>query len=213
MDALGDIVINDLDLAHRLVSEAADLAVSYFGRENRIRQKSDGTPVGEADLAVDRLLAAGLSEHRPADGRVSEESGEVEGSSGRRWIIDPIDGTAAFISGGRHWGTHLALEQDGQIVLGIVSRPVLGQEWWALQGRGAFRSSISTRSPERDDRVELSAVSTLEGARITGWSIDSVINPILESAHWFDCEYNDSTAVLEGRAEVQVVPGHFWDFA
>jgi len=134
----------DLELAQRLAGAGAEVALGYFGGINRTQIKPDGTPVGEADLAVDRLVLEGLERWRPGDGVLSEESGERPGGA-RRWIVDPIDGTTVFLAGEPHWGTHLALEQDGEIVVAVVSRPVLGELWWAVRGRGAHRDRLPAR--------------------------------------------------------------------
>jgi histidinol-phosphatase len=203
-----------LNLAKRLVVSAAEMALEFYGRRNRSTLKADGTPVGEADLAVDRMLTTELRRLRPNDELLSEESGACGGPSARRWIIDPIDGTEGFLSESPHWGTHLALELDDEIVLGVVSRPTMNRQWWALRGGGAFREDLDPASPGTGQRVVLSAKESLHEARITGWPIDWMVDPLLTAAAtWFDCEYNDLEAVLEGRAEVVVVPGHLWDHA
>jgi len=204
---------DDLGLARRLLAGAAEVALGYFGRPNRSELKADGTPVGEADLAVDRFLVEQLRRDRPDDAILSEESGTVETPSGRRWIIDPIDGTEAFLAGAPHWGTHVALEQDGSLVLGAVSRPIRGRAWWAARGLGAHHGALDPSVPDFE-RCELSRVSSLDGARVTGWPLDSLpVTPVLTRATWVDCEYNDLMLILDGRAEVMLVPGRVWDHA
>jgi histidinol-phosphatase len=206
-------VANDLDLAKRLIVMSAEVALGFYGTRVRTETKADGTPVSEADLAVDRALTSELRRLRPSDGILSEESGRGGARSTRTWIIDPIDGTEGFLSEKPHWGTHVALEEDGEIVLGIVSRPVMGTQWWALRGMGAYRGDLDPNSPTTSERVSLSPVQRLNEARISGWKIDRMVNPLLTAASWFDCEYNELTLVLEGKAEIMVVPGHLWDHA
>jgi histidinol-phosphatase len=201
----------DLGLALELASSAAELALGYFGRPTSSELKADGTPVGEADLAVDRLLTAQLQALRPADGLLSEESG-ASGGQGRRWIVDPIDGTKAFLAGAEHWGTHVALEEDGRIVVAVVTRPVPGTLWWAAAGGGAHRGRLS--EPGVSLPVELSAVARLSDARVTGWRLDAVpLDRVLKQARWVDCAYNELDLVLDGAAEVMMVPGMVWDHA
>src|SRR5262249_27666362 len=74
--------------------------------------KADGSPVSKADLAAEAAMVEVLRAERPDDGVLSEEAGLVSdaGTGGRRWLLDPIDGTVAFVGGGEHWGTHVALE-------------------------------------------------------------------------------------------------------
>jgi histidinol-phosphatase len=204
---------DDLDLAKRLIAISAEVALGFFGAQVRIETKTDGTPVSEADLAVDRMLTSELRRLRPGDGILSEESGRAGPDSTRLWIIDPIDGTQGFLSHQPHWGTHLALEQDGEVVLGIVSRPVAGTQWWTLRGTGAYRGDLEPTSLRTPERVSLSPVESLKEARISGWKIDWMVDPLLAGASWFDCEYNELTLVLDGKAEIMVVPGHVWDHA
>jgi histidinol-phosphatase len=204
---------DDLDLAKRLAVISAEVALGFHGAQVHIETKADGTPVSEADLAVERALISELRRLRPGDGYLSEESGRGGPDSTRVWIIDPIDGTKAFLAEEPHWGTHVALEQDGEIVLGVVSRPVTGTQWWAGRGLGAYRSDLDPSGRTRVERVSLSPVQKLNEARISGWKVDWMVDPLLAAASWFDCAYNELTLVLEGKAEILVVPGHVWDHA
>lgn len=94
---------SDLELAHRLVDEAARIALGYFGRAVEHREKSDGTPVSAADLAVENALVETITRERPGDAVLSEERGGAARGDGRRWIIDPIDGTEPFLAHERWW--------------------------------------------------------------------------------------------------------------
>ncbi|HEV2368957.1 MAG TPA: inositol monophosphatase family protein, partial [Acidimicrobiales bacterium] len=125
--------MNDLALAHALADRAAEVALGYFRRETRSRLKADGTPVGEADMAVEKVLLESLADARPGDAVLSEESG-TRGASARRWIVDPIDGTVPFLAGDPEWGTHVVLEVSGEIVIGVVTRPALDRRYWAQRG-------------------------------------------------------------------------------
>lgn len=144
---------------------ASQVALRHFSEVTEVREKQDGTSVTEADLAVEQALLDHLHHHRPEDGIVSEEAGEETGGGGRRWILDPIDGTNGFVARNQHWGTHIALEVDDQVVMGLLTRPVLGARWWAASGMGAYRSS--DRNPtEKPVLLALSEQSTLKGARV-----------------------------------------------
>jgi histidinol-phosphatase len=121
--------------------------------------------VSEADLETDRRMVELIKAERPADAILSEESGQ-HGDSNRRWIVDPIDGTFNFVERDPMWGNHVALEVDGELVLGVITRPVTDQRWWATAGNGAFRADGST-DPQR---VHVSATTDLSEARLCIWS-------------------------------------------
>lgn len=151
----------DLALARSLADLAADVALPYVGSPLRWERKADGSPVTEADLAVERALLALLAAERPGDGVLSEEGGGNDRAGTRRWLIDPIDGTNAFLAGDTAWGTHVALEVDGDIVVGVITRPVEDRSWWAAKGAGAWAS------PGR--RLSVSVTASLPAARVGGY--------------------------------------------
>jgi len=91
-------------------------------------------PVTEADKGAERAIRALLARERPEDGILGEEYGEQKGSSGYRWVLDPVDGTRAFITGRHEWGSLIALEHDGKPVLGILDQPVLGERFVGANG-------------------------------------------------------------------------------
>lgn len=156
----------DLAFAHRLADLATQVSVPFFEYGVETIVKEDNTPVSEADLEVDRKLVEALGEERPDDAILSEESGQ-HGSSNRRWILDPIDGTFNFVEQRPAWGNHVALEVDGEIVLGVVTRPVYETRYFATRGGGAFRSN-----PDGTNATQLHVSTTTElaQARICVWS-------------------------------------------
>jgi histidinol-phosphatase len=110
----------------------------FRARDLVVETKPDLTPVSEADRAAENVLRARIDSEHPGDGVVGEEYGETPGSRDRRWILDPIDGTKSFVRGIPAWGTLIALERDGEMVVGVVSAPALRRRWWATRGGGAF---------------------------------------------------------------------------
>jgi myo-inositol-1(or 4)-monophosphatase len=130
----------DFDLLRETAQEAAALALSYRSRPIVPERKADGSPVTEADKAIDSLLAERLKTARPDYGWLSEESLEnVHRLSARRvWILDPIDGTRDFVQGGDGWTIALCLAEDGVPVLSVVVNPVRGEVFEARAGEGAF---------------------------------------------------------------------------
>ena len=92
-------------------------------------------PVTEADKGAERAIREVVARERPKDGVLGEEYPETLGSSGYRWILDPVDGTRAFITGRHEWGSLIALEKDGKPVLGILDQPVLGERFVGVNGK------------------------------------------------------------------------------
>jgi histidinol-phosphatase len=138
-----------------LADRADAIALGRFrAHDLRVETKPDLTPVTEADHAVEEALRAALGRTRPDDAVVGEELG-AQGEGRRRWIVDPIDGTRNYSRGIPVWATLLALEEDGDLRLGVVSAPALGRRWWAERGGGAFADG---------DPVRVSAVARIEDA-------------------------------------------------
>ncbi len=127
----------DLELALALADAADAISLAYFRTQLTVETKPDLTPVTEADRKVEAELRRLLAESRPDDAVLGEEQGQI-GDSPRRWIIDPIDGTKNYTRGIPVWATLIALEEDGEVRLGVVSAPALARRWWAERGSGAF---------------------------------------------------------------------------
>ena len=119
-----------------------------------VRTKSDRTPVSEADEAAERMIRERLATERPEDGIVGEEFG-ASGSTRRRWIVDPIDGTKNYVRGVPVFATLIALEEEGRIVTGVISAPAIHHRWSASAGGGAYRNG---------QRIHVSSVDALEKA-------------------------------------------------
>ncbi|RKN20805.1 histidinol phosphatase [Micromonospora musae] len=153
---------DDLQLAFDTADLAAELALAQFESGVSATLKADGTPVTEADRAVERLLRETLSEARPEDAFLGEELGQL-GESDRVWILDPIDGTGFFSRGDPNWRIHIALEIRGITQVALVTSPALRRCWWATRGGGAFESSWP-REESKTRRLKVSSTSTLADA-------------------------------------------------
>lgn len=129
----------DADLLAAAVREAGGLARSLFQQSVKGWTKSDGSPVTEADLAVDKMLKGRLHEARPDYGWLSEETPDTEERLAHRqvWIVDPIDGTRAFAQGGDEWCVVAALLVDGRPALAAIYRPMTGDLYEAARAQGA----------------------------------------------------------------------------
>lgn len=153
---------DDVRLAHVLADNVEHTSLSLFGSpELTLDRKADGSFVSSADLQVEELIRAQLGRHRTRDAVQGEEQG-CTGSGPRRWVIDPIDGTASYIRGVPVWATLIALVDEGVPVVGLVSAPALGRRWWASSGGGAFTG----RSLSQARRLEVSDTEVLAHASL-----------------------------------------------
>jgi histidinol-phosphatase len=154
----------DLALALRLADTADQISLDRFQAADLVVEtKPDLTPVTEADRAVEEALRKQLAVERPGHGVVGEEFGS-EGGTAARWILDPIDGTKNYVRGVPVWATLIALEQDNELRVGVVSAPALKRRWWATRGEGAFADGR---------RIHVSGVSSLADASLSHASIGS----------------------------------------
>ena len=136
-------LLDDLALAHALADMSDAITLDrYQAQDLVVTNKPDNTPVTDADRAVETAIREALATHRETDGLVGEEFGSDKGSSGRYWVIDPIDGTKNFMRGVPTWATLIALVQvdaagTEEVVVGIASAPALARRWAAAKGHGA----------------------------------------------------------------------------
>ena len=180
---------DDLALAHALADLADAISLDrYQAQDLVITTKPDNTPVTDADRAVETAIREALATHRNTDGLVGEEFGSNKGTSGRYWVIDPIDGTKNFMRGVPTWATLIALVQVDasgveEVVVGIASAPALARRWSAAKGHGAFVRFDSGNIDELSDdfdgisnekKISVSKVGKLSDASISysdfvGW--------------------------------------------
>jgi|AMFO01.1.fsa_nt_gi myo-inositol-1(or 4)-monophosphatase len=142
---------DDLELALEVAREAGRILMEGYGRRQRVDRKGWRDLVSETDLAAQRAIAAILERERPGDGLLAEEALQRPGRSGRRWIVDPLDGTTNFVHGHPMFCVSLALEEEGEVTLGVIWAPYLGELFWAVRGRGGrFRAeSLGWEAPLR----------------------------------------------------------------
>ncbi|WP_300516145.1 3'(2'),5'-bisphosphate nucleotidase CysQ [Aliiroseovarius sp.] len=144
---------DDLTLLAEAAKEAGALARHHFERDPEVWEKDDGQgPVTEADIAVDTMLRRNLTEARPGYGWLSEETedGPARLSMDRCFIVDPIDGTRAFIDGAPHWALSLAVATHGRVTAAAIYLPMRDKLYCAARGMGAtlngWRLTASTRT-------------------------------------------------------------------
>jgi histidinol-phosphatase len=203
----------DLQFALSLADLADELALRHFRAVDLvIETKPDLTPVTEADRGVERAMRAQIAEHRPADSVLGEEYGS-QGDSRRRWILDPIDGTKNYVRGVPVWACLIALVEDDEITIGVVSAPALSRRWWAAKGGGAFVVDPTSDGPRR---IRVSGVTQLSDASFSfsdhvGWTergADRALDTLLNDT-WRHRAYGDFWShmmVAEGLVDVAGEP-------
>jgi myo-inositol-1(or 4)-monophosphatase len=149
----------DFVLLKQAVREAGSLALGYFRQELTVSRKNDGSEVSEADLAVDAALNRSLAGSRPGYGWLSEESEDDARRLDRTcvWMVDPIDGTNAFLRHVPEWTVSAALVENGKPVLGIVFNAATNEFFHAIREQGAFLNDVPIKVSDR---------SGIEGALI-----------------------------------------------
>jgi histidinol-phosphatase len=170
----------DLSFAHELADVADAITLARFrAADLRVDTKPDLTPVSEADRAAEEAVRAHVGASGRGEGVLGEEFGDDGGDA--KWIVDPIDGTTNYVRGVPVWATLLALEREGEVVLGLVSAPALRRRWWALRGEGAYADDVPLRrrpsrhlrsragsvEPTPAERCRVSRIARIEGCSVS----------------------------------------------
>jgi histidinol phosphatase-like enzyme (inositol monophosphatase family) len=201
-----------LDEAVALARAAGQTTLRWFRSSDlAVDRKRDGTPVTEADRNAEAFIRAQLAASHPNDAILGEEEGSVEGTSGRRWIVDPIDGTKAFVHGVPLYSTLLAVEDEHGPLIGVIDLPALGQTVYAGRGLGCWCNDAPSR---------VSGRSKLPGSYLTTSGYEYWPEPMLLALRrsgmvmrtWGD-GYGYSL-VATGRVDAMVDPSAgTWDLA
>ncbi|MDO5672199.1 MAG: histidinol-phosphatase [Actinomycetaceae bacterium] len=211
---------DDLRLAHVLADQVDALTMSRFlASDLVVESKPDLTPVTDADRAAEDIIRTQLSTARPRDSIQGEERG-ITGHSSRRWILDPIDGTANFVRGVPVWATLIALAEDDEIVMSTISAPALNKRWWATKGAGAFTG----RSFHSSRQLQVSKVARVEDAffsysSLNGWAARGKLRAFLQLAQtsWRTRAFGDFFSYMllaEGGLDIAAEPElELWDMA
>jgi histidinol phosphatase-like enzyme (inositol monophosphatase family) len=205
----------ELEVARDVAEQAGRLALEHQARGFEAESKPDLSPVTSADRASEQLICSQLEEAFPEDGILGEEGAAKESRNGRRWIIDPIDGTRDFVRGIPTWGVLIGLEAAGDVVVGACNLPGLGELYSAARGGGAYKngSPIRISSIITPDQAVLclDAFNNMHrhpfGDRLISWM----------SQFWAVRSFGgclDAMFVAAGRAEVWIEgEAKPWDFA
>ena len=204
-----------LDFAVTLARGAGDITLKYFRRQPETSTKSDGSYVTIADREAESYLRRQIAERFPDDGILGEEEGELRGRSGRRWILDPIDGTFAFVHGVPFYGVLIALEIENEMSVGVINMPALGEIVSAANGCGCFLNGeparVSTAS-KLDQALLLCTDFRAADKHGFGNAIERLQRGVRNSRTWGDCY--GYVLVATGRADVMLDPVmNLWDCA
>lgn len=145
----------ELDFATRAAALAGENAARIRSHGITAEAKADASPVTIADRDNERLLREMIEREFPSDGIIGEEGARKAGTSGRRWTVDPIDGTRDFVRGNRFWCVLIALQVDDESVVGVAHFPMLDETYWAVRGEGSHRNG---------ERLQVSAIDRLDAA-------------------------------------------------
>jgi histidinol phosphatase-like enzyme (inositol monophosphatase family) len=144
----------DLALAQRLADAAGEAIRPLFRADYALEHKSDHSPVTEADRAAEAAMRRLLDAEAPGDGVIGEEYGEKPGVTGRRWVLDPIDGTISFMAGRPIFGTLIALLEGDWPVLGVIDQPIVSDRWVGAIGRGTTLNGKAVRARRCSDLAQ-----------------------------------------------------------
>jgi histidinol-phosphatase len=194
-----------LDFAVDLACRAGRLAADrFFAGNAHTSVKPDGTEVTEADLAVEELIRGELARKVPADEIYGEEAGTTAGTSGRRWVIDPIDGTYYFARRMPVFNTRLAFEDEHGPAIGIIREPIAQQTIFAGRGRGCWRSIDSKVTPTQvSNRTNLGGAKTAMGNPGT-WPEELLIGL---HRRVFLSTSGDTVGLVTGQIDANIIAG------
>jgi histidinol phosphatase-like enzyme (inositol monophosphatase family) len=205
--------VTDLDLIQRLADAAGAAIKPWFRRPFLVETKADFSPVTIADREAEAAIRRLLAEYRPNDGVIGEEYGDDRPDAERVWVLDPIDGTRAFVTGRPLFGTLIGLMQEGRPVLGLIDQCIIGDRWLAgpdqptlfrgqrchvRHGLKLAEARIGTTSPQafsdadfpRFEQVRRAARDTLYGGDchnyglVAAGHLDAVIESGLKIHDW-----------------------------
>lgn len=221
-----DEVRRRLEAACAYAREAGEYTLGHFRRKGlEVRAKGDGTAVTQADRGAEELIRAAVKRDFAGDGILGEEFGESVGTSGYRWVLDPVDGTTSFVHGVPLYGTLIAVEtmENGKprSVAGVIHMPAMGETVYAGEGSGAWHIAGPGASAQP---ARVSATRTLGDAMLLTTAIDyfakagrrelylDLVSRVKHTRGWSDCYAH--LLVATGRADAVIEPWlHPWDIA
>ena len=219
---MGMALSDDIALANALADAAGAAIRPFFRAPFEISDKSDASPVTEADRAAELAMRRLIDAERPRDGIIGEEFGAERADAARQWVLDPIDGTRSFIAGRPIFGTLIALMQDGWPVLGIIDQPILRERWVGVIGRPTLfngKPAVTRRCPELSKALlattspalfgddQLHAFEHLDAAVMSTVLGGDCYNYACLASGWLDIVVEDGLKLHDFAALVPVVEG------
>jgi histidinol-phosphatase len=205
----------EIEVCRDVARRAGALALRHAAKGVEREDKADDSPVTVADRECERLIVSELRAAFPEDGFLGEEGASDAGRSGRRWIVDPIDGTRDFLRGLPTWSNLIGLEVDGEVVLGTCNMAAQGELYWAVRGEGAFVNAKRVRVSTIDRRDRAIACLTAFDNIAASPFADRVLDYL--AGYWTvrsmgGCQ--DAILVVSGRAEAWIeISARAWDLA
>jgi myo-inositol-1(or 4)-monophosphatase len=206
--------------ANRLADAAGEVIRPYFRQRIDVADKGGRffDPVTEADKNAEKAIRAIIDRERPEDGILGEEFGEKKGENDLRWVLDPVDGTRAFITGRHEWGSLIALEKNGRPVLGVLDQPFIGERFIGANGRTELNykgatSALTTRKEIRLKDAILCATHPEAFYREGEWEAFQRVQRAVRLSRWGgDCYIFGALAL--GFVDLIVeTTFHRWDVA
>lgn len=202
-----------LAVATAAAEAAGESALRWFGRGPAADTKADGTVVTVADREAEHVLRDHILSAFPGHSILGEEHGETRGTAPWRWILDPIDGTEAFVRAVPLWSVLVAVEHEGEIVCGVAAFPALRETYAAARGLGSTWNGRPCRVSQTPDLASACLLTTSERnsrRRLPGWP--RLVERVRRIRGWSDAYA--LAMVASGRADVCVEPVmQSWDNA
>ncbi|MEG3087615.1 histidinol-phosphatase [Sphingomonas sp. PB4P5] len=216
------ITETDIAFAARLADAAGAAIRPYFRQPHGLEAKEDSSPVTLADRAAEAAMRTLIEQAYPNDAIIGEEYGVKDGTSGRAWVLDPIDGTRAFISGRPTFGTLVALMVEGWAMLGVIDQPILHERWVGAVGKPTTfngqpaatrrcadlgKALLGTTSPAAFDDRQLHAFEHLDAATMSTVLGGDCYNYGCVASGWLDVVVEANLKIYDFAALVPVVEG------
>jgi histidinol-phosphatase len=203
------------DLAVEAARKAGELARTYYETTFAVEQKADNSPVTIADREAEALVRKMIAAAFPGDGFLGEEYGDQPGTTGFRWVIDPIDGTKSFVRHIPVWATLVGLEYEGEQIAGVAHIPVFGMTYRALRGGGAFvnerKIRVSNAATLADSLVCYSSINWFTRAGRERTFIELASRTARQRGYG---DFYGFVLVAEGAADLMLEHGvNVWDIA
>jgi histidinol-phosphatase len=196
-----------LDFSLKTIKKTEKITLKYFSKNIKHKIKKNKTPVTIADIKSENFIIERINAKFPKHSMLTEETGVINNGSDFKWIIDPLDGTKNFMRKFPFWGTLLALEWEGEVIMGVISMPAIGETIYAVKGGGCFYNG---------KKAKVSKITKIKDSYCLFGSLELII-PQLYKNNFLNlistCSYSRGfgdchghSFVINGRAEFMIDP-------